>query len=36
MNTYKLKRLLIIVSIVMLGLSDGVSARKKSLSMPYF
>lgn len=36
MNTYKLKRLLIIVSIVMLGLSDGVSARKNRYPCPTF
>ncbi|MBO7200216.1 MAG: hypothetical protein J6V54_02345, partial [Bacteroidales bacterium] len=36
MNTYKLKQLLIIVSIVMLGLSDGVSARKNRYPCPTF
>ena len=36
MNTYKLKQLLIIVSIVMLGMSDGVSARKNRYPCPTF
>ena len=36
MNTYKLKRLLIIVSIVILGLSDTVSARKNRYPCPTF